>query len=67
MATAEGRVTCEFCLKTIARAGAISAEVRDRYYCGADCRERYEGRKQDQHDLRRAIDDGMQDLRVKKA
>ena len=65
MTAQEGRVTCEACLKQVPRSGAIVG-ARDQYFCGPDCHERWQGNRQDANDLRRAIDDGMQDLRTKK-
>jgi hypothetical protein len=64
------RVACGVCLKEVPKSEAVSPEASDYviYFCGLDCFATWKNldRKQDSDDIRRAIDDGMEDLRIKK-
>jgi hypothetical protein len=69
------QVACEVCLKEVPKSEATVPEATDYvlYFCGLDCYEKWKAsggsakvREQDSADIRRAVDDGMQDLRIKK-
>lgn len=64
------RVACTTCMKEVPKADAVVPEAMEhvRYFCGLRCYEAWvkELRMQDSHDIRRAVEDGMQDLRMGK-
>ena len=70
MAAKVEHVTCCVCMKEIRKSEAMTPEATDYlvYICGLDCFEKWMhlDRKQQAEDIRRAVDDGMQDLRIKK-
>ena len=63
------RVACSVCMKEVPKAEAVVRDSSDHvlYFCGPGCVEQWKNwdRRQDADDLRRAIDDGMKDLRIK--
>ena len=63
-------VACSVCMKEVSRSEALTPEATDyvAYFCGLDCLEQWKNqdRRQESEDIRRAVDDGMQDLRIKK-
>jgi hypothetical protein len=70
MAAKVERVACNICKKEVPQSEAVVPEVTDIliFFCGLVCYDEWKNlnRRQDQDDIRRAIDDGMQDLRMKK-
>ena len=64
------RVACNTCMKEVPKSEAVVPEAMDyvRYFCGLPCYNEWlrEARLQDSNDMRRAVDDGMKDLRMGK-
>ena len=63
-------VACNICSKEMPRSEAVIPEVTDIliFFCGLDCYDQWKNldRRQEQDDIRRAIDVGMHDVRMKK-
>jgi hypothetical protein len=63
-------ISRSMCKKKVLLAGAAVLSTTDRlvHFCGPACYEQWtvEARRQDADDIRRAVEDGMQDLRAGK-
>jgi len=68
--TSPDRVSCSVCMKEVPRSEAVVPEAVDTvlHFCGLDCFDHWQrhDRRQDSEDIRRAVDDGMHDLRMRK-
>jgi hypothetical protein len=62
------RVTCNTCMKEVPKSAAVVPEAMDyvTHFCGLPCYNQWirEVRLQDSNDMRRAVEDGMKDLRA---